>query len=125
MLTKSDLDEIGDKVRDVATKLLQKLEQQYIQTMGGVQEDLQQFQLQETKIQEDVRKVSSVARSSAQGQSIGTEIIPWPSMDLWFFPFPTSLVCADNEEQHTFLDRVPNISLNLSIMQMESLHALL
>jgi len=82
VLTKSDLDEIGDKVRDVATKLLQKLEQQYIQTMGGVQEDLQQFQLQETKIQEDVRKVSSVARSSAQGQSIGTEIIPWPSMDL-------------------------------------------
>lgn len=40
-----------------------------MQTLGGVQNDLQELQLQETKIQVDVRKESNAQGSLAQGKS--------------------------------------------------------
>lgn len=58
VLTKGDLDEIGDKIWDITTEVLQQFEQQYMQTLGGVQKALCELQLQATIIHEDVGKVS-------------------------------------------------------------------
>ena len=61
VLTENDLDEIGDKVRDVTIEVLQLLEQKYIQTLGGVQKDIWDLQIQATKLQVNVGKVSGSA----------------------------------------------------------------
>ena len=51
VLTDGDLDEISDKVRDTTTEVLQQFEQQYMQTLGSVQKDLRELQIQTTRLQ--------------------------------------------------------------------------
>jgi len=50
VLTERDLDEIGNKVRDTMTKVLQQFEQKYMQTLGSVQKDLHELQIQTRRI---------------------------------------------------------------------------
>ena len=69
VLTERDLDEIVDKVRDTAIEVLQQFEQKYMKTLGGVQKDLRELQLQATNIQEYVGKAIGTQGSSAWGKS--------------------------------------------------------
>ena len=58
VLKEGDLNEIGDKVRDTMTEVLQKFEQQYMQTLGSIQKDLHELQIQMDMIQVGVGQVS-------------------------------------------------------------------
>lgn len=59
VLTEGDLEEICEKIQDTATEVLQQFEQQYMQTLGGVQKDLRELQLQATRIHKDVGEMSN------------------------------------------------------------------
>ena len=45
VLMEGDLDEIGDKIRDTMNEVLQKFEQQHMQTLGRVQKDMRELQI--------------------------------------------------------------------------------
>lgn len=42
VLIEVNLDEIDDKIRDTKTRVLQKFEQQYMQTLGSIENDLRE-----------------------------------------------------------------------------------
>lgn len=125
VLTERDMDEISDKVHNIATEVLQQLAQQYFQTLGRVQKDLDELQLQAAQIHEDFWKVNGATRILVQGQGTSAEIIPQLLQDVRVLPFLAGLVHTDTKEQHALLDRVPKMGMILGVMQLDSLCALL
>lgn len=67
---KGDLDEISDKTRDTTIEVLQ----QYMQTLGSVEKDLHELQIQENRIQVDVGKASGAQAIMKQGSNVVIEI---------------------------------------------------
>lgn len=85
-LTDGDLDEIGDKVWDTITKLLQQLEQQPKQALSTIQKDLCKLQIQTTKIQAGEGQSSATSTSLALGTTHVVEMVQ--SLDLWVVTLP-------------------------------------
>ena len=60
VLKEGNLDEIGYKVRDTMTDVLQQSEQKYMQMLGSIQKDLYELQILVNRIQVGVKKASGV-----------------------------------------------------------------
>lgn len=82
VLTESDLDVIHDKVRDIATEVLQQLEQKCLHTLGGEKKDIRELQIQETKLQANVSKESGAGSDLAQQQTTCAELVLCLTMDV-------------------------------------------
>jgi len=74
-LIEGDLDEIRNKVHDTTTELLQQFEQQHLQSLGTIQKDLRELQIQTNGIQVGAGQVSAAQMSLAPRTSWVTEMV--------------------------------------------------
>lgn len=98
VLTKGDLDEIGDKVHDKRAKLWTQFEKQYQQALGNVQKDQCDMQIQKGRLEESVIQASEIQAILQQASTTVLDIDQ--TLDLIFIQLLEG-PCALNQRKKT------------------------
>lgn len=122
MLIEGDLDEIGDKVRDIKTKLLQQFEQKDLESLVTFQKDLRELQIQTSRIQVGTGQVSTAQTSLGPRTGQATKMVR--STDLQAVTLPKGSQSTKSADDKVIVSTLKNIVLNLTALPNEYLHML-
>lgn len=123
MLMEGDLDEIGDRVLDTITHLLQQFEQQHLQSLGyTIQKDALELQIQTNRIQVGISQVGAAQISLAAGISQNVELIM--TVDLRTTLLPERSLSVELANDKVIVSTLKNIDLKIVALPNEYLHAL-
>lgn len=122
VLTEVDLDEIGDKIRDTMTEVLQQFKKKYMQMLGSIQKDLCKMQIQVNRLQVGVSQASAEQASLALRKIQVAELVR--TLNLRNISLPEGSIHMEPTTNHIILGIVKNIGLKIAVLPNEILHAL-
>ena len=124
VLTKGNLDEIGDIFKNITEHLWGNIEEQYKKVFEDVHKGLKDLQVQMSASQAGKLQASATQVSGAQiGASTKMHELALAN-DTFMVSIPTSTLSFDTAEQMRQTTHSQNIRLNLAALPLQNLHEL-